>query len=161
MATEVSAELEEEFNQLEEVLEEARNSEDKNLVNILHQAQEIFGHVSRDIQIRIAEGLGVPLSEIYSVVSFYSLFSTTPRAENTIEICMGTACYVKGSQEILDKFGEELNIEPGEVTEDGKFGLETTRCIGACGRAPVIVAGEDIHGGLTVDGVSELLEEYK
>ncbi|AGB40370.1 NADH:ubiquinone oxidoreductase 24 kD subunit [Halobacteroides halobius DSM 5150] len=146
---------------LKEVIQEAKESDEINIVKIVNQAQDIYGHVSRDIQVKLAEGVGIPLSEIYSVVSFYSLFSTTPRAENTIEVCMGTACYVKGSQDILDEFSDELKIEPGEVTEDGKFGLESTRCIGACGRAPVIVAGEDIHGGLDVDGVSKILDQYQ
>ncbi|GAB6138708.1 NADH-quinone oxidoreductase subunit NuoE family protein [Halanaerobaculum tunisiense] len=156
-----SQEERENYSKLQDVLEEARAENDRNIVNILHQAQQIFGHVSRDVQVRIAEELGIPLSEIYSVVSFYSLFSTTARADYTVEVCMGTACYVKGAQEVLDKFGAELDIEPGEVSEDGEFGLETTRCIGACGRAPVIVVNEDIHGGVEVEDIPDILQQYQ
>jgi NADH:ubiquinone oxidoreductase subunit E len=155
-----NSEQHEEYRELEKTLQEIKESGgERNLVKILHRVQKIFGHVSREIQIIIAESLGIPLSEIYSVVSFYSLFTTEPRGDTTVEICMGTACYVKGSEDILNKFQEELEITPGEVTEDGKFGLETARCVGACGKAPVVVMDEDVQGGVSVEDVPDLLAE--
>mgnify|MGYP006295777759 FL=1 len=154
----VSQEQRDNYAKLEQMLEEVKNSEQEiNLVKVLHRAQKIFGHVAREVQIRIAEGLDVPLSEVYSVVSFYSLFTTDARGQTTIEVCMGTACYVKGSEDILQELEEELGIAPGETTADGEYTLETTRCVGACGKAPVVVVGEDVHGGITPEEVETLI----
>lgn len=149
----------EQYQRLDEVLEKY---EDRNgsLITVLHQAQKIFGHLPREVQIYIAERLGIPFAEVYGVVSFYALFSVKPRGEHTIEICLGTACYVKGAKKILDTLQEELGIKPGETTGDGKFTLETTRCLGACSLAPLIKIGDDIHGNLTIEKVRELLKQY-
>jgi NADH:ubiquinone oxidoreductase subunit E len=148
------------YQQLDKVLDEY---EDVNgaLITVLHQAQKIFGYLPREVQIYTAERLGIPFAEVYGVVSFYALFSVKPRGEYTIEICLGTACYVKGAKKILDTLQKELGIEPGETTKDGKFTLETTRCLGACSLAPMIKVGDDIHGNLTIEKVVELLKQYR
>ncbi|WP_027338926.1 complex I 24 kDa subunit family protein [Halonatronum saccharophilum] len=140
---------------------EEKNNEKYNLIDFLHEVQNIYGHLSRDIQITIAEEMGLPLSQIHSVVSFYSLFTTTPKGKYTIEVCMGTACYVRGSKDILDKLSKELDIEPGQTTEDKKFTLEGTRCIGACGMAPVVVINGDVYGRIDVDDLPEILAKYE
>lgn len=153
-------ENDERYQALDKVIAEYEDIEGS-LITVLHQAQKIFGHVPREVQIYIAERLGVPFPEVYGVVSFYSLFSVQPRGEYTIEICMGTACYVKGAQKILDKLTEELGIEPGEITEDGKFSIESTRCLGACSLAPLIKVGDDVHGNITADDVPAILKHYE
>ena len=151
--------LADDYLEVEKILEQAKQ-EEESLIDILHQVQEVVGYLPREVQIKVAQDLEIPLSEIYSVVSFYSLFSTEKKGDYNIEVCMGTACYVKGSGEVLDKLQEELEIEPGQVTEDGKFSLETTRCVGACGMAPVILVNGQAHGQVAVDDVPELLEKY-
>lgn len=147
------------YDELDQVIAEYEDKEGT-LITILHQAQKIFGYLPREVQIYVAERLGIPFPEVYGVVSFYSLFSMKPRGKFTIEVCMGTACYVKGAQEILDTLKEELGIEPGETTEDGLFTIESTRCLGACSLAPVISIGEKMHGHLTPEKVKEVLKEY-
>lgn len=131
------------------------------LIAALQEAQEIFGHLPRKVMIHIANELTMPLSEVYSVVSFYSLFSTKPVGKTRIEICMGTACYVKGAKEIQEKFVKELGIEPGEMTPDGEISLATSRCVGACSAAPVILIGEDMKGNVTPHMVPSLTEKFK
>lgn len=130
------------------------------LIPVLHQAQEIFGYLPEEVQIYVAEGLDIPVSEVSGVVTFYSLFSTEPKGEYTIGVCMGTACYVKGAAHLVEKIKEELNVEEGGTSEDGKFTLEITRCIGACGLAPVLTIGEDIYGRLDADKIPEILKKY-
>ena len=149
-----------EFAKLDQILQENRGQRGV-LINVLHQAQQIFGHLSRELQIYIAEGLDVPFSKVYGVVSFYSLFSTEPRGEYTIEVCTGTACYVKGAEDILAELKSQLEIEPGETTTDGLFTLETTRSIGACGMAPIIKVGADTHGRITTEKIPEILDSYR
>lgn len=151
---------EKKFTKLNKIIEQNQGQEGI-LINVLHQAQQIFGHVSRKIQLHIAEGLDIPFSKVYAVVSFYSLFSTKARGKYTIEVCTGTACYVKGAEDILEQFKTELEIEPGETTEDGLFSLETTRCIGACGMAPIVKIGDNTHGRLEEDQISDLLSKYE
>ncbi|MCK4257989.1 MAG: NADH-quinone oxidoreductase subunit NuoE [Halanaerobiales bacterium] len=148
------------YEQLDQIIREYKDKEGT-LITILHQAQKIFGYLPREVQIYIAEHLGIPFPEVYGVVSFYSLFSMEPRGKYTIEVCMGTACYVKGIQQILDVLKEELNIDPGETTEDGMFTIETTRCLGACSLAPVMAIGKDMHGHLTPEKVREILKTYQ
>ena len=114
-----------------------------------------------DVQVRIAEELDLPLSEVYGVSSFYSFFSLKPRGKYTVSVCMGTACYVKGAPALLEKIKETLRIEDGETTEDGLFTLDTTRCVGACGLAPVLTIGDDVYGRLTPEKVPEILERYR
>ena len=128
---------------------------------VLQEAMSIFGYVPQDVQQMIADGLGVTLSEVYGVSTFYSQFSLEPKGEHVIGVCLGTACYVKGSQKILDKISEELKIEPGRTTQDGLFSLNATRCLGACGLAPVMMIGEEVYGRLTPDQVPAILDKYR
>lgn len=130
------------------------------LIPVLHKAQEIYGYLPIEVQTMIAEGLGVTLAEVYGVVTFYTQFSLNPKGEYTVAVCLGTACYVKGSGDILDKFKQLLGIDVGECTPDGKFSIEATRCIGACGLAPVLTVNEDVYGRLVVDDVPGILEKY-
>ncbi|MCX7708496.1 MAG: NADH-quinone oxidoreductase subunit NuoE [Clostridia bacterium] len=130
------------------------------LIPVLHEAQEVYGYLPMSVQKKISEGLDVPLAEIYGVVTFYTQFSLKPKGKYKINVCMGTACYVKGSGIILDKLKEKLGIEVGECTEDGLFSLDACRCIGACGLAPVITINEDVHGRLNPDDVEGIIESY-
>lgn len=148
------------YRQLDKVIAQYEDTEGT-LITVLHRAQKIFGYLPREIQIYIANRLGIPLPEVYGVVSFYSLFSTKPRGKYTIEVCLGTACYVKGAEKILEKLKEELKIEPGEISEDGRFTIETTRCLGACSLAPIISIGDDVHGKVSPDQVNEILNKYQ
>lgn len=148
------------YHKLDEIIREFKDKEGT-LITVLHQAQNIFGYLPREVQIYIAKSLGIPLPEVYGVVSFYSLFSMKPRGKYTIEVCIGTACYVKGIEDILEKIKDELGIEPGEVSDDGRFTIETTRCKGACSLAPVIAIGEDIHGKITADEIPDILDKYE
>ena len=139
----------------------AKHKESKGaLIPVLHEAQEIYGYLPIEVQTMIAEGLDVPLSKVYGVVTFYAQFSLYPKGKYNIAVCLGTACYVKGSGDIIDKFKQILGIDVGECTPDGKFSLEATRCIGACGLAPVLTVNEDVYGRLTVDDVDDILAKY-
>ena len=130
------------------------------LIPVLHQAQEIYGYLPIEVQSMIAEGLSVPLAEVYGVVTFYAQFSLYPKGQYKIAVCLGTACYVKGSGDILDKIKERLGIEVGECTPDGKFSIDATRCIGACGLAPVLTVNDEVYGRITVDDVDGILNKY-
>lgn len=131
------------------------------LIRVLHHAQNLFGYLSREVQIHIAKRLGLSLAEVYGVVSFYHYFSTEPKAEYTVEVCMGTACYVKGAANIIAELEKELGIKVGQMTKDQKFGLKVSRCIGACGLAPVMVIGDDIHGRLKPEMIGDILKKYQ
>ncbi len=130
------------------------------LVQVLKKAQEIYGYLPLEVQIAVAEGLNVPLEEVYGVVTFYSFFSLQPKGEHQISVCLGTACYVKGSGDVVNKLSEKLGIQPGECTRDGKFSLTACRCIGACGLAPVMTIDDDVYGRLTPDEAVKILEKY-
>lgn len=130
------------------------------LMKALQKAQEIYGYLPQEIQIRIAETFDVPLSEIYGIATFYSQFNLYPRGEYKIGICLGTACYVKGSGDILERFKSKLGIEPGQTTPDRKFTLEATRCIGCCGLAPVLTVNDEVYGKVTPDDVDKILAKY-
>ncbi len=149
----------EQEEQLRAVID-AHRGEKGATIPVLHEAQDIYGYLPIEVQKMIAEGLGVSLAEVYGIVTFYTQFSLNPKGEHPIGVCLGTACYVKGSGDILEKIKETLNIDVGECTDDGKFSLDATRCIGACGLAPVMTIGDDVHGRLTVDGVDEIIKEY-
>ena len=129
-------------------------------IPVLHEAQDIYGYLPIEVQKMIAEGLGVSLAEVYGIVTFYTQFSLNPKGEHPIGVCLGTACYVKGSGDILEKLRSILKIDVGECTDDGKFSLDATRCIGACGLAPVMTIGDDVHGRLTVDQVDGIVKQY-
>ncbi len=130
------------------------------LMTVLHKTQDLFGYIPYEAQVVISEILDIPISEIYSVITFYAHFSLTPVGEHKICLCMGTACYVKGSGKVLETIERDLGIKAGETTEDGKFTIEATRCIGACGLAPVLTIGGDVHGNLTVSSAEEALDAY-
>jgi len=131
------------------------------LMPVLQKAQSIYGYLPIEVQKMIADGMGVSLAEVYGVVTFYSQFSLNPKGDVAIAVCLGTACYLKGSGEILDKIAENLAVKPGETSSDGKYSLEATRCIGACGLAPVMTINEDVYGRLKLDDVEGILAKYK
>lgn len=128
---------------------------------VLQAAQEIYGYLPYEVQLMVAEGLGVSMEEVYGVSTFYSQFALSPKGKYHISVCLGTACYVKGSGEILDKICEVLNVEPEGCTEDGKFSVTACRCIGACGLAPVITINDDVYGRLTADEIPAILAKYE
>ncbi|MBQ9915529.1 MAG: NAD(P)H-dependent oxidoreductase subunit E [Clostridia bacterium] len=130
------------------------------LIPVLHEAQEIYGYLPIEVQTIISQELGVTMAEIYGVVTFYTQFTTQPKGKYKIGVCLGTACYVKGSGDILNKIKEKLGIKEGECTPDGKFSIDATRCIGACGLAPVLTVNDDVYGKLTVDDVEGILAKY-
>lgn len=144
---------------LKEIIEENKGKQGS-LMPVLHEAQKMFGYLPIEVQSIISEGLNVPLSEIYGVVTFYSQFSLVPKGKYEIGVCLGTACYVKGAQGIIDKIKNELNIEVNGTTTDRKFSLQATRCIGACGLAPVMTINEDVYGKLKSEEISEILKKY-
>ncbi len=131
------------------------------LMSVLHKTQEMFGYIPYEAQVIISDILDIPISEIYGVITFYAHFSLTPVGEHKICLCMGTACYVKGSGKVLDTIERDLGIKAGETTEDGKFTIEATRCIGACGLAPVMSVNQDVHGRLTNEEVLKVIDTYK
>ena len=128
---------------------------------VLQAAQEIFGYLPEEVQIMVAEGLDIPLSEVYGVASFYSFFALNPQGKYQISVCLGTACYVKGAADILDAVEKHLHITPGFITPDGKFSLDACRCVGACGLAPVMMVNDDVYGRLTPDQVGPILDKYE
>ena len=131
------------------------------LIAVLHLSQEIFGYLPEEVQRIVADGLGFSLSYVSSVVSFYSFFSTTPRARHLIKICMGTACYVKGGELIVDKLEELLGISVGETTPDGLFSIVIARCLGACGLAPVIMIDDVVYQKCEPSKMQEILDQYQ
>lgn len=134
--------------------------EKNQLIAILNDVQEKYGYIPKQAQIAISEELSIPMAEIYGVITFYSRFTLSPKGKYNISICLGTACYVKGSQKLLDRAKERLKIEPGEVTEDGKFSIDDVRCVGACGLAPVFMVNEEVYGNATVKEFDEVIDKY-
>ncbi len=149
----------EKYNRIAEVIEEYRDREGS-LIQILHMAQGIYGCLPLKLQQFIAEKLGKPLSEVSGVVSFYSFFTTQPRGKNTIRVCLGTACYVRGGKKIIEKLRELLDIEVGETTDDGRFTLEVMRCIGACGLAPAITINDQVYKQVNPDKLRSIIDQY-
>ncbi len=131
------------------------------LMPIMQKAQELFGYLSLDTQELIADSLGIPVTDVYGVATFYAQFSLTPKGDNVISVCTGTACYVKGAQSVLDKVIETLGIGVGETTADGNFTIQDTRCLGCCGLAPVMTVNSDVYGRLTPSDVKGILEKYQ
>ncbi len=131
------------------------------LIQVLHEAQELYGYLPIEVQKIISTELNVPLEEVYGVVTFYTRFSIYPKGKNQIAVCLGTACYVKGAGEILDKIKRHYGIEVGECTADGNFSVDATRCIGACGLAPVMTINEEVYGRLVLDDIDGILKKYE
>ena len=131
------------------------------LMPILQKAQEIYGYLPIEVETIIANEMGIPLEKVYGVVTFYSQFSLFPKGKYKISVCLGTACYVKGSGDLFDKIKSILGIDVDECTPDGKFSIEATRCIGACGLAPVLTVNDDVYGRLTVDDVADIIKKYQ
>ena len=131
------------------------------LIQILHKAQNIFGYLPRDVQLFIARKLGIPGAEVFGVVSFYSYFTTKPRGKHTISVCMGTACFVRGSDKIIERLKEILGIEANENTQDGLFSLKDVRCIGACGLAPVMMIDDKVYGRVKEEELEDILNSYR
>ena len=127
---------------------------------ILQKAQEIYGYLPEEVQIIIAEETGIPLTEIYGISTFYAQFSLNPKGENQINVCLGTACYVKGSGDVLDRVVKKIGCEAGSITSDGRFSIDATRCVGACGLAPVMIVNGEVYGRMTPAMVDGILDKY-
>lgn len=139
----------------------SKNSDPHELIAVLHKAQAIFGYLPEEVQRFVAVKLGVPVAKVYSVVSFYSFFTMKKSGKYVIRVCMGTACFVRGSEKILAEFEKVLGIKEGETTTDGLYTLETVRCVGACGLAPVVQVNGKTYGNCTLDSVKQILEENR
>ena len=151
---------EERYRLLETIMEDYQHRE-SNLIQILHMAQAIFGYLPPEVQHFIAQKMDLPNSKVNSVLTFYSFFSTKPKGKYTVGICLGTACYVRGGKDVLNRLREVLSVDVGETTNDKMFTLEVMRCIGACGLAPVMQINDDTHGRLTTDKLAGILARYK
>jgi len=145
---------------LQAVLAEA-NGDKSRLMAVMQEAQEIYGYLPYEVQQMIAEGLNVPMEKVYGVATFYAQFALSPKGKYNISVCLGTACYVKGSGDVLDKICEIVGIQPGECSADGKYSVEACRCIGACGLAPVMTINDDVYGRLTTDMIPGILAKYE
>ena len=131
------------------------------LINILHKTQEAFGYLPAEVQQVIARELNISAAKVYGVVTFYAFFTMKPKGKHKISVCMGTACYVRGAEKIVDELKKELNIKVGEITPDGQFSLDCLRCVGACGLAPVLLIGEKVYGRIEAKDVKGILESYR
>ena len=154
------AESQEKINDLKKIVDKYKDTEGS-LIQVLHEAQELYGYLPLEVQREISKLMNIPLAEIYGVVSFYTQFSINPKGKYKVNVCMGTACYVKGANEVLDKFRTRLSIDVGECTEDRKFSLDACRCIGACGLAPVVTINDDVYGKLTPYDVDAIIDKYE
>lgn len=137
------------------------NNEPGELINVLHKTQGEFGYLPEEVQREIARNLGISVAKVYGVVTFYSFFTMTPKGRHAISVCMGTACYVRNAEKVVDEVKSQLNIKVGEVTEDGKFSLDCLRCVGACGLAPVMLIGEKVYGRVEPHQIKAILESYE
>ena len=147
------------FLKIKEICESFDNNPGE-LINVLHKTQETFGYLPEEVQQVVADCLGIPVGRVYGVVSFYSFFTMKPKGKYAISVCLGTACYVKGAEKILDALKSELKISEGDVTDDGRFSLDVLRCVGACGLAPVMTINGKTYGRLVPEHVKEILAEY-
>lgn len=149
----------EDVNKIKEICT-SFNNDPQELINVLHKCQEHFGYLPAEVQEVISNELTVPVAKIYGVVTFYSFFTMTPKGKHPISICMGTACYVRGAEKVLDEFKRELGLQVGQTTPDGKFSLSSLRCVGACGLAPVVLVGDKTYGRVAPDDVKNIIKEY-
>lgn len=145
--------------EMTDILEKYSNDKD-NLIQILNEVQEKYGYIPKTAQLEIANYLNIALAEVYGVITFYSRFTLEPKGKYNVSICLGTACFVKGADDLLQRAKEKLGLEEGKTTEDGKFSLDTTRCVGACGLAPVFTINNEVYGKATVKKIDEVLDEY-
>ncbi len=159
MANKTNNELKQKYNELNEIIDKYKGQKGM-VIRILQKAQDIFGYLPIEVQSHISDNLDIPIATINGVVSFYSLFSQKARGKYVINVCMGTACYVKGAQEVLNAIKEELKIEEGETSLDGLFTILATRCIGACGLAPVITINKEVYGRLSPDDIPGIMRKY-
>ncbi|MEA4891450.1 MAG: NADH-quinone oxidoreductase subunit NuoE [Peptococcaceae bacterium] len=155
-----SAVKDDRFIKIDQILD-ANGRDQSFLIQNLEQIQKALGYLPEDVQAYVAEALDIPLSKVYGVVTFYSLFSTEPIGKYKISVCLGTACYVKGSRDIMSEFEKQLNIKMGETTQDGRFTLEACRCLGACGLAPVLTVNGKVFGRLTTDDVAGIISQFE
>lgn len=146
--------------EVEEMLTQFPKEKDS-LIKILNEIQVKYGYIPQPAQRAVSEYLEMPMAEIYGVITFYSRFTLKPKGKYNISVCLGTACFVKGSKELLEMAKSKLGIEAGETTEDGKFSIDETRCVGACGLAPVFTVNDEVYGKATVKKIEEVIEEYK
>lgn len=151
---------EKDLNKITEICK-SFNNEPGELINVLHKTQEHFGYLPAEIQEVVAQKLNMSVAKIYGVVTFYSFFTMLPKGKFPISVCTGTACYVRGAENVLQEFKRQLKIEVGETTDDGKFSLSCLRCVGACGLAPVVIVGDKTYGRVSPEGVKEILGEYQ
>jgi len=147
------------FKELEAYIN-ALPSKEGALIEVLHRAQHIFGYLPEEVQAFVAEKLEIPVSKVYGVVTFYSFFTTEPRGKYVINVCMGTACFVRGAGDVLKEFEKQLNLKSGETTPDMKFTVGSLRCVGACGLAPVVTVNDKVYGHVTADQVQKIISEY-
>ena len=150
----------EDVNKIKEICASFDN-DPQELINVLHKCQEHFGYLPAEVQEVISNELVVPVAKIYGVVTFYSFFTMTPKGKHPISICMGTACYVRGAEKVLDEFKKELGLQVGQTTVNGKFSLSSLRCVGACGLAPVVMVGDKTYGRVAPDDVRNIIKEYE
>ena len=150
----------EQHDELQQIINECKG-DNSMLMHVMQEAQRIYGYLPFEVQNDIAEGMGVPLEKVYGVATFYAQFALSPKGKYNISVCLGTACYVKGSQDILDEICAQLGIGPEECTDDGQFSVTACRCIGACGLAPVLTVNDDVYGRLTAADVSDILAKYR
>ena len=157
-----SVKIELKRNQIERIHSfcEAFGNDPGELINILHRTQQEFGYLPAEVQEVVAEKIGIPVAKVYGVVTFYSFFTMIPKGAYPISICTGTACYVRGAENVLAEFKKQLKIEVGETTKDGKFSLSCLRCVGACGLAPVVLVGDKTYGRVAPDDVEDIIREY-
>ena len=149
-----------ENSELKEILEKYEKDK-SNLIQILNQVQEKYGYISQEAQKEISEYLDISMAEVYGVITFYSRFTLEPKGKYNIAVCLGTACFVKGSEKVLDKVKEILKIDVGQTTEDGLFSIEATRCVGACGLAPVFTVNDEVYGKATPEMVESVINSIK
>lgn len=151
---------EEKYKVIRDMIEKSKGDRSA-LIPILQKTQELFGYVPRDVQVMVAEGLDIPITDVYGTVTFYSFFSLKPKGKYNIQCCNGTACYVRGAPKVIERFEKELGIKAGDTTDDGKFSLQVVRCLGACGLSPTIMVNQDTHARMKPDKVPEILRKYK
>lgn len=149
----------ERIDKVKSIIEEYKNVKG-GLISVLHEIQQLFGYLPEEVLHVISDRLEIPMTEIYGVASFYHFFSLEPKGEHIIRVCLGTACYVQGGQTILTRLSQELGVEVGKTTVDGKFTLEATRCLGACGLSPVMTVDDKVYGKVTVEEIPRILDEY-